>query len=166
VLVLVERGHALAWYLGALAGSLPGASGGTGALSRAHIVSRLDAEISRSRRYANQLSCVSVRVRADAGSSHRLAELARALKEQLRWVDVLGQWQDDALVLVLPETDLSSARALAEKLAAGLRLPAPEVMAELGVATWHRGETAEQLITRALASGRESVVAFSRSGRA
>ena len=34
----------------------------------------------------------------------RLPGVARLLKEQLRWVDLLGQWRDDTLLVVLPET--------------------------------------------------------------
>jgi hypothetical protein len=89
VLLLLDRGHALVWFLSTLAGGVPGAVAASGVLARAAIQHRLDSEISRSRRYQNELTCIAVHC-AGPDAEARAAGVARLLKEQLRWVDLLG----------------------------------------------------------------------------
>ncbi len=153
ILTLVDRGHALVGVLDALSGGSSMAITSSGTMSRAAIRHRLEAEISRSRRYANELSCITLRL-CGPDISTRLAQLARIIKGQLRWVDMLAQWQDDELLLVLPETDAPAAGALRDKLANHIANDMKPVLStstvELGVATWRRGDTAEQLVRRAL----------------
>jgi hypothetical protein len=150
VVTLLERGHALVWCLSALASGVPATVAASGVLARPGLSQRLEAEISRSRRYANQLSCIGARLLSVPGVE-RMAELARELKGQLRWVDVLGQWQDDALVVLLPETDMRAARVLLEKLAQNRRTTVGIADVAFGLSTWQRGDTAEQFVWRALA---------------
>ena len=149
VLLLLDRDHALMWFLNTLAGGVPGSVATSGVLARAAIQHRLDSEISRSRRYHNELSCITVHCQAVAAPA-RLAGVARLLKEQLRWVDLLGQWRDDTLLVVLPETTFDAADRLRAKLAALLAAPAVEAIA-CGVATWRKGDTPERMVARALA---------------
>lgn len=150
VLLLLDRGHALVWFLSTLAGGVPGSVAASGVLARAAVQLRLDSEISRSRRYHNELTCISVHcVGADAAA--RVGGVARLLKEQLRWVDLLGQWTDDTLLVLLPETALAAAEGLRAKLAALLAGPAVGAIA-CGVAAWQKGDNAERLVARALAS--------------
>lgn len=153
ILTLVDRGHALVGVLDALSGGSSMAIANSGAMSRTAIRLRLEAEISRSRRYANELSCVTLRL-CGPDVAARLVQLARIIKGQLRWVDMLAQWQDDELLLVLPETDAPAAGALRDKLAnhvaAQMKPALTTSTVELGVATWRRGDTAEQLVRRAL----------------
>lgn len=149
-LLLLDRGHALVWFLSTLAGGAPAPVAASGVLARAAIQHRLDAEISRSRRYANDLSCITVSYRG-AGAAETLNGVARLLKEQLRWVDLLGQWRDDTLLVVLAETGLEAAERLRDKLTVLLATPGSETVA-CGVATWRRGDNAERLVARALLS--------------
>lgn len=152
ILMTLDRGHALVWFLNALSSGVPATVAASGLLSHAAVSHRLEAEVSRSRRYSNPLSCIGVTAMgADAAA---VAAIARSLKGQLRWVDQLGQWQDDVLLAVLPETDEQAARVLLQKLgdslarvgaAAGVRLA-------VGSATWRRGESAEQFVARCLAA--------------
>lgn len=148
VLLLLDRGHALVWFLSTLASGVPGSVASSGVLARAAIQHRLDGEVSRSRRYHNELSCISVECRGPQGPA-RLPGVARLLKEQLRWVDLLGQWRDDTLLVVLPETGAEAARRLQDKLAALLAGPDAALIV-CGVATWERGDNAERLVARAL----------------
>lgn len=55
VLMLLDRGHALVWFLSALSSGVAGNVAGFGVLSRGAISNRLEAEVSRSRRYAHSL---------------------------------------------------------------------------------------------------------------
>ncbi len=157
VLLLLDRGHALVWFLTALSSGASGSVAGFGVLSRGAISNRLEAEISRSRRYANPLSCITVRF-SGVRDARALSTVARRVKGQLRWVDQLGQWNDDTLLVILPETDESAAGALGEKLVLTVRgaLESTDdgLSATLGTSSWQRGDNAEQLVCRALAAGR------------
>ena len=148
LLLLLDRDHVL-WSAmhGIGAGSAP--TSALGGLPRAALVGRLQAEVSRSRRYENPLSCIAVKI-AGGGTTMELDDIARALKGQLRWVDLLGWWQPDVLLVILPETTAPAARGLRDKLAAVLaavRIPGQFYCA---VAAWQRGDHAEQLVNRAL----------------
>lgn len=150
VLLLLDRGHALVWFLSTLAGGVPGSVASSGVLARAAIQHRLDSEISRSRRYSNELTAITVHC-TGRDAATRLVGVARLLKEQLRWVDLLGQWSDDTLLVVLPETTLEAAEGLRAKLAALLSAPGEEAIA-CGVTAWAKGDNAERMVARALAS--------------
>jgi PAS domain len=147
VLLLLDRGHALVWFLSTLAGGVPGAVAASGVLARAAIQHRLDGEISRSRRYHNELSCITVHCRSPAAAP-QLAGVARLLKEQLRWVDLLGEWRDDTLLVVLPETTLEAAERLRAKIATLLAAPGLDAIA-CGVTSWRKGDNAERMVARA-----------------
>lgn len=147
VMLVCERNHPLVSYIAGLAGLV---ATSTRLLSRAAVANRLDLEISRSRRYANQLSCIVARLSGPSTAAD-LANLAREIKNGLRWVDVLGQWQDDALLIVLPETDVAAAERLRDKLAQTVITPAPGLVLEWGVSAWRRGEAVEQVVERGLA---------------
>lgn len=160
VLMLLDRGHALVWFLSALASGVPGTVAASGVLARGAITNRLEAEVSRSRRYANPLSCITVRL-TDGGHADLLGEIARRVKGQVRWVDLLGQWNGETLLIILPETDAEAAEALRSKVGEtvqqSLESIASNARAELGASTWARGENAEQLVGRALDAGREAL---------
>ena len=145
------------WFLNALTTGVSGTVTDFGVLSRGAIINRLEAEVSRSRRYANPLSCITVQL-AKKAEDTLASEIARKVKGQLRWVDLLGKWNDETLLIVLPETDEYAARALSEKLlssvslticSSGVTLPA-----DLGTSSWAGGDNAERLVRRALAHGR------------
>ena len=157
-LLVMDREYAIDWFFDALAMRGFEGSAASRFLSRNALSSRLQLEVSRSRRYANPLSCLVIRIdfgMLDADGQRRAVYdlIAGTLKEQLRWVDVLGQWSDRALVVILPETTDVAALCLAEKVTGAL-LPdlnraAPAVSVNVGASSWRKGDDAQRLIRRA-----------------
>lgn len=129
-----------------------------GVLSRDTGLQRLAVEISRSRRYENPLSCLIGRAEGyDAGATQRgLGTLTTLLKEQLRWVDVLVQWETDRLLVVLPETGAEAAYRLLRKLAQVIDGSWPaeitDVRVHWGSSTWRRGDDTLRMVRRAEAA--------------
>lgn len=121
----------------------------TGLLNRKNTLQELNAQVSRSRRYGNALSIIYVRV--DDVPVEELRKLAQAIKGTLRWVDIVGRWDEDALLVILPETSRDAARQLASKLGAvvGQGNASPDAIA--GSAQWSRGEESIDLVARAAA---------------
>ena len=148
LLLLLDRDHVV-WSAMTGSGGVPSSNSGRGALPRAALISRLQAEVSRSRRYENPLSCITVKFAAGATTPAR-DEVARSLKGQLRWVDLLGWWQPEVLLVILPETAALAASGLRDKLLAVLRREPGTDHSCCGLATWERGDHAEQLVERAL----------------
>ncbi|MCC7121016.1 MAG: PAS domain-containing protein [Gammaproteobacteria bacterium] len=122
-----------------------------GVLSREAALLRLDAEISRSRRYSNPLSCLVAQIDGGTGD---YATLERMLRDQLRWVDVLARWSETELLVLLPETPARAATALCRKLATLARGLDVEVVVQWGSSTWRRGDDAATLVARAGAGER------------
>lgn len=147
---------------------------GTGVLSRDAAQQRLGIEISRSRRYDNPLSCIVAGVNlppvvtaSPAQRAQALQSLTRILSEHLRWVDVVGLWESDRLLIVLPETTAEAATLLQRKLARAVARNWPRTLSKLGVqwgmSTWRRGDDIRRLVARAEPPPPESLApAFSR----
>ena len=122
ILIILDRGHALVWFLNALSYRCIGHGHRLrGAVAWCDHQPTRSRSASRSRRYANPLSCITVQLGKEAERA-LVGEIARNVKGQLRWVDLLGQWNDETLLLVLPETDEFAARALSEKLLSSVSL--------------------------------------------
>lgn len=83
ILIILDRRHALVWFLNALTTGVSGTVTDFGVLSRGAIINRLEAEVSRSRRYANPLSCITVQLAKEAEGT-LAGEIARKVKGQLR----------------------------------------------------------------------------------
>lgn len=140
----------------------------TGLTVKASTDRELRAEISRSRRYGNALSVLLASVRVDDGDPENrtleaLTLLSRTLKENLRWVDVLGAWDAQTVIVVLPETSQSSADALVEKLSSPLSVLSevfPGVEFSLGVCQWADGMLPDDVVQGA----RQNAVALPRTG--
>lgn len=121
-----------------------------GLLEESAIDSVLQAEVSRSRRYHNPLTVVLVRVLGGA-----LRDIARLLRDQVRWADLIGRREADELLLVLPETDAFAATQLVRKLEAALLRDVANGDSGLrlavcfGVAEWRRGDNVRFLLERA-----------------
>jgi hypothetical protein len=126
------------------------AAAGAGVLTREGALLRLEAEISRSRRYENPLSCLAARLPVGT-DGEAYGGLERMLREQLRWVDVLARWSDTELLVVLPETHGRAASALVRKLAQQADHRFPALRVAWGRSTWRRGDDARLFVTRALA---------------
>ncbi len=89
-----------------------------GLLDRGGLTQRLEEERARAQRYGRPLSLVLLRPQGVVGSqAHELATFARL---QLRSPDLIAHLGQGVLVLVLPETQLEAAHALANRLCAQL----------------------------------------------
>jgi hypothetical protein len=102
----------------------------------AYILERL---IGEWRRYGHVFSIVRLELPAEQA----VAAVPR-LQAVLREADVLARWEDDQLVVLLPETDQVGADAAAERLRDAVR----EVPVLAGAVQW-TGGSAEGLLSRA-----------------
>lgn len=146
----------------------------TGLLNRRGLMSQLEAQVSRSRRYHNVLSVLVMRLHCVGGageepgseppSEQTVTTVARLLRDQTRWPDIIGRWDERDFVLVLPETSAESARRLTEKLRHYIAELPPVDGAEdrtwavdFGISEWEKGDSAQTLVEKAAAaSGRQS----------
>lgn len=140
----------------------------TGVLNRRALLQGLEPQVSRSRRYENPLSIIIMQINGfDTGdesikavNEHVLRGIGFYLRDQLRWVDLVGRTEDNEFTLVLPETNHADASALAQKINERIKqlsLPdAPDVTvkvdAKLGVTEWQKGDDTSRLLRRAQSS--------------
>ena len=80
-------------------------------------------------------------VHGHAAGDALLVQLSRAWSDELRPLDLLGRWGGDEFVLVLPGTDLTSARATVLRLAA-----ASTAAWSYGLAPYRRGSSLDALL--------------------
>lgn len=135
-------------------------------LLNAHAIDKgLEPLISRSRRYQNPLSVVTM----DITNLHDVSEstgqvaadkiivaVSQLLRDQMRWADMVGRSNSGEFVFILPETNKDAAIALAKKLATQLNDFSVKIdeqtqlqaMACFGVAAWTKGDDARLLMTR------------------
>ena len=82
-------------------------------------------EIERARRYSHALSLLIIDadnfkqindVHGHYAGDRVLISLCRLFEEEIRTVDVIGRYGGEEFVIVLPETDLSNAREMAERI--------------------------------------------------
>jgi len=125
----------------------------------------LDPLISRSRRYQNPLSVVTMVINNLASVQKSIGQVAadkmilmvsQLIRDQLRWADLVGRLETGEFIFVLPETDENAAISLANKLAD--RLNELEIMIDgpharkpeacFGVASWSKGNDGKQLLAR------------------
>jgi hypothetical protein len=99
----------------------------------------LERLIAEWRRYGRLFAIVRLELPAE-----QVAEAVPRLRGALRDADVLAQWADGDLVVLLPETDAAGAEAAAERLRAAVR----EMPVLAGAAQW-TGGSAEGLVSRA-----------------
>lgn len=97
----------------------------TGLPNRQAMLHGLEPLVSRSRRYHNPLAVICLRIDnlADIDSEYGkgngelvLTAVARMLKDQMRWADLIGRFDNDEFLLILPETDADAANRLLDKL--------------------------------------------------
>ncbi len=98
---------------------------------------RLEAEVDRAVRYHRPLALVMLRFE---GPSEAIAAHVERVSGQLRRMDLVAEYGDDELGLVLPETDEAGAMIVAQRSADD-----PEIAVEIGIATFptdgvHGGE--------------------------
>jgi diguanylate cyclase (GGDEF)-like protein len=151
----------------------------TGALSRQHFQRTLEDELTRAGRYkgplslaimnVDQLTSINEKFGADAGDAV-LATIANLVRFNIRKTDRFVRWGGGEFLLLVTETRLDGARALAEKLRSSIQVHPFErvgpVTMSLGVTELADGDTrdtfvrrADDAVRRAKARGRNRVVA-------
>ncbi len=127
----------------------------TGLLSRKAVMAQLDAQVSRSRRYQNPLSVMLIRLslrEAEGEQSRSVVTFGRMLRDQTRWPDIIGRWDEQEFMLVLPETSAEAAKSLKDKILNGLAGSEASLTcsAGFGIAGWHKRDDPKVLVEKAL----------------
>jgi len=136
----------------------------TGLLNKRSLMQALEPQVSRSRRYNNPLSIIVMQIENFEAHAKNvtpvtdqvLTSVSFYLRDQMRWVDLVGRTGDSEFTLILPETSEEDAKKLASKIEARLQslsLPdAPEVMisvnARYGIAAWEKGDDTSMLLKK------------------
>lgn len=136
----------------------------TGLPNRRRATERLEVELSRSQRYKNPMAVVLCDVdhfkQVNDRFGHNmgdevLVQVARALQECLRQVDLVGRWGGEEFLVILPETELAGARIVGERLRRAVEaLPAfkdgPEhLTCSAGIAVFDDDPTSAAFVDRA-----------------
>jgi diguanylate cyclase (GGDEF)-like protein len=136
----------------------------TSMANRRATLQALDAQVTRSRRYGNLLTLCAVRLGHPEPAigllpDHSILVLAQYLRERLRWADVIGRFEDQLFLLVMPETSKEDAEHLLHQIVQECRDGAlkdlgedPAPVLEIGIAGWTKGDDPQRLITRTIAS--------------
>lgn len=127
----------------------------TGLLNKRGVVLALEPQVARSRRYNSPISVIMLEVSSDVRHDSARLHIARLLKDQLRWADLIGCTENHEFILVLPETTPEASLRLADKLKQKLQemadqdLDGLQVNACYGVTGWRRSDNAAALLKRA-----------------
>ncbi|MCC5074518.1 sensor domain-containing diguanylate cyclase [Xanthomonas campestris] len=155
----------------------------TGLFNRRYLEEALNHELSRCTRRVQPLSVLMLDVdhfkqfndlHGHSGGDRVLAAIGELLLAQTRGEDICCRYGGEELTIILPEVDLATASAMAEKLRAGIDglqvmadgVSLPKITASFGVATFpgHAGNAAQLLrkadeaLYRAKQAGRNQVV--------
>jgi diguanylate cyclase (GGDEF)-like protein len=134
----------------------------TGMANRRATIQAISAQVTRSRRYGNLLTLGAMRLSHPEQSGDPLPEtsilvMTQYLRERLRWADVIGRYEDQLFLLVMPETSIEDAEKLLHQIVEECRggaledlgdNPLPELA--FGVSEWSKGDDPQRLITRAI----------------
>jgi diguanylate cyclase (GGDEF)-like protein len=97
----------------------------TGIFNRRHVMSRFIEEFKKAKRLARGLSCIMIDIDHFKNINDKyghlvgdaaLREVASRIKNAVRIYDVLGRYGGEEFLVVLPDTDLADATALAERI--------------------------------------------------
>lgn len=136
----------------------------TSMANRRATLQSLDAQVTRSRRYGNLLTLCALRLSHPDGADVALPDqsilvLAQYLRERLRWADVIGRFEDQLFLLLMPETNEEDAANLLQQIVQECRDGAlkdlgenPLPVMEIGVAGWSKGDDPQRLISRTIES--------------
>jgi len=131
----------------------------SGLLNQRGLFQVVESQVSRSRRYGNALSLISMQIN-DYGVANKDKDsvyeaLGYLFNDRLRWADSVGRTDNDEFILVLPETDAESAAVLVTKLGVELQtlrtkdVGTPVALrASFGIAAWHEGDDPSRLLLR------------------
>jgi len=137
----------------------------SGLLNDRAIQKGLEPLLSRSRRYQNPLSVVTMDIinfdainvaAGQVGVDKVIVAVSQLLRDQMRWADLVGRLNSGQFIFVLPETDKAAAVALANKLASQLNSLNVTVDDQLsvqpqacfGVSAWEKGDDSRLLLAR------------------
>jgi len=138
----------------------------SGLLNHRAMLQNLEPLISRSRRYENQLSIITMELMnldpiidefGPEAATQAIVSLSRLLKDQMRWADIVSRVEYNRFVFVLPETDEPATIHLANKISTQInelpiKLSDNEIIhlnANFGISTWEKGNDAVLLLRRA-----------------
>lgn len=134
----------------------------TGLNNRLKLNETLQTEIERKARYSRELSIILLDIDkfklvndtfGHQAGDEVLKTFARLLKENLRESDIIGRWGGEEFMIVCPETNLSQATDLAEKLRKKIHSHifehAKTVTSSFGVAELKKDESEAHLIQKA-----------------
>lgn len=137
----------------------------TGLLNYRSLMQALEPQVSRSRRYGNPLTVIVMQIDAYQAEAQNvkpvtdqvLTAVSFYLRDQMRWVDLVGRTEDNEFTLILPETNEEEAIILARKVNERIKqlsLPdSPEVTvsvdASFGIAQWSKGDDTSLLLKKA-----------------
>lgn len=126
----------------------------TGVLNCRAILQALENQVGRSRRYGNPLAVIRLDI-IPVGQGVDVALLkgiAQELSAELRWADQIGRLDAAAFLVVLPETRLADAEALAAKLGheRAARARAEGWAIEALATDWRTGDDARKMLRRLL----------------
>jgi diguanylate cyclase (GGDEF)-like protein len=137
----------------------------SGLLNDQAINKGLEPLISRSRRYQNPLSVVTMTITnledigaksGQVAADRIIVSVSQLLRDQMRWADLVGRLDSGQFIFVLPETDREAAVALANKIAAALNELQVTVEDDthvipeacFGVTAWSKGDDSRLLLQR------------------
>jgi GGDEF domain-containing protein len=124
----------------------------SGILNRQAIVQELSSQVSRSRRYGNDLTLVQIRFGPVGASEPSQAwqdtarqRIAECLKEALRWADFVGALSATEILVILPECGIEAAYGVIRKVQTALAdNPTLEgddkIIAAFAATTWDIGD--------------------------
>ncbi len=134
----------------------------TGLPNRQALLQGLEPLVSRSRRYNNPLSVINLNISTDkpltdASLHSALLSVGQMLKDQMRWADIIGRYEGEDFLLILPETPAEAAQQLADKITglvhdielhdeSGAEI---KLRAHCGTASWTKGDDAATMLKKA-----------------
>ncbi len=134
----------------------------TGLFNRLKLDEALIYELERAKRYGHPLSIILFDIdhfkQVNDTFGHKvgddvLASIAKVAAKKVRAIDIVGRWGGEEFMVICPETDLPSARAVAERIRTGVAAHSfPSVgrkTASFGVATVLSKDNADAITRRA-----------------
>jgi PleD family two-component response regulator len=136
----------------------------TGMSNRRATLQAINAQVTRSRRYGNLLSLGAMRLSHPEQPGEPLPDisilvLTQYLRERLRWADVIGRYEDQLFLLIMPETSKEDSEKLLRQVVNECRggaledlgdNPVPDL--QFGVSEWVKGDDPQRLIKRTVES--------------
>ncbi len=127
----------------------------TGLLNQRGVILALEPQVARSRRYSSPMALIMMDVHCERDRDSTRLHVARLLKDQVRWADLIGCTERHEFVLILPETTPEAGVRLATKLServqtmAEQELDGQSIDTCYGVTGWRRSDNANTLLSRA-----------------